>query len=197
MRNEVIGFAMTGSFCTFAPVFQELEHLTKVFSDVIPIMSEISYGEDTRFGAAEEHIHRITRLCGREPLHTIKEVEPIGPRGLLDLLIIAPCTGNTLSKMALGITDSAVSMAAKAQLRNEKPVLVAVSSNDGLGASGKNLMELMQKRNIYMVPFGQDDSLGKPTSLKSDMSRITEAAEAALRGEQLQPILIEIKKAGT
>lgn len=191
MRNEVIGFAMTGSFCTFAPVFQELEHLTKVFSNVIPIMSEISYGEDTRFGAAEEHIHRIISLCGREPLHTIKEVEPIGPRGLLDLLIIAPCTGNTLSKMALGITDSTVSMAAKAQLRNEKPVLVAVSSNDGLGASGKNLMELMQKRNIYMVPFGQDDPKGKPTSLKSDMSRITEAAEVALEGQQLQPVLIQ------
>lgn len=191
MRNEVIGFAMTGSFCTFVPVFLELEHLTKVFSNVIPIMSEISYGEDTRFGAAEEHIRRITRLCGREPLHTIKEVEPIGPRGLLDLLIIAPCTGNTLSKMALGITDSTVSMAAKAQLRNEKPVLVAVSSNDGLGASGKNLMELMQKRNVYIVPFGQDDPVGKPTSLKSDMSRITEAAEAALEGRQLQPVLIQ------
>lgn len=191
MRNEVIGFAMTGSFCTFAPVFQELEHLTKVFSNVIPIMSEISYGEDTRFGAAEEHIRCITRLCGREPLHTIKEVEPIGPKGLLDLLIIAPCTGNTLSKMALGITDSTVSMAAKAQLRNEKPVLVAVSSNDGLGASGKNLMELMQKRNIYMVPFGQDDPKGKPTSLKSDMSRITEAAEAALEGRQIQPVLTQ------
>lgn len=191
MRNEVIGFAMTGSFCTFAPVFLELEHLTKVFSNVIPIMSEISYGEDTRFGTAEEHIRRITRLCGREPLHTIKEVEPIGPRGLLDLLIIAPCTGNTLSKMALGITDSTVSMAAKAQLRNEKPVLVAVSSNDGLGASGKNLMELMQKRNVYIVPFGQDDPKGKPTSLKSDMSRITEAAEAALEGRQIQPVLIQ------
>lgn len=191
MRNEVIGFAVTGSFCTFAPVFLELEHLTKVFSNVIPIMSEISCGEDTRFGTGEEHIRRITRLCGRAPLHSIKEVEPIGPRGLLDLLIIAPCTGNTLSKMALGITDSTVSMAAKAQLRNEKPVLVAVSSNDGLGASGKNLMELMQKRNVYIVPFGQDDPVGKPTSLKSDMSRITEAAEAALEGRQIQPVLIQ------
>lgn len=191
MRREVIGFAMTGSFCTFAPVFRELEHLTSVFSNVVPIMSEISWQADTRFGTAEEHIRRIGALCGREPLRSIREVEPIGPKGLLDLLIIAPCTGNTMSKMALGITDSTVSMAAKAQLRNEKPVLVAVSSNDGLGASGKNLMELMQKRNIYMVPFGQDDPAGKPTSLKSDMSRITEAAEAALEGRQLQPVLIQ------
>lgn len=191
MRREVIGFAMTGSFCTFAPVFQELEHLTSVFSNVVPIMSEISWQADTRFGTAEEHIRRIRGLCGREPLRSIREVEPIGPKGLLDLLIIAPCTGNTMNKMALGITDSTVSMAAKAQLRNEKPVLVAVSSNDGLGASGKNLMELMQKRNIYMVPFGQDEPAGKPTSLKSDMSRITEAAEAALEGRQLQPVLIQ------
>ncbi len=191
MRHEVIGFAMTGSFCTFATVFQELEHLTSVFSNVVPIMSEISWQADTRFGTAEEHIRRIRALCGREPLRSIREVEPIGPKGLLDLLIIAPCTGNTMSKMALGITDSTVSMAAKAQLRNEKPVLVAVSSNDGLGASGKNLMELMQKRNIYMVPFGQDDPTGKPTSLKSDMSRITEAAEAALEGRQIQPVLIQ------
>lgn len=191
MRNETVGFAMTGSFCTFEAVFQELEQFVTVFPNVIPILSEISYSLDTRFGTAEEHIERMTRLCGRSPLKSIGEVEPIGPKGLLDLLVIAPCTGNTLSKTALGITDSTVSMAAKAQLRNGRPVLLGVSSNDGLGASGKNILELMQKRNIYVVPFGQDDPTGKPTSLKSDMSRITEAAEAALRGQQLQPILIE------
>ena len=191
MRDEVVGFAMTGSFCTFASVFEELERLTKTFSNVVPILSEISGSVDTRFGTAEEHIASITELCGRRPLRTIKEVEPIGPKGLLDLLIIAPCTGNTLSKMALGITDSTVSMAAKAQLRNEKPVLLAVSTNDGLGASGKNILELMQKRHIYMVPFGQDDPIGKSTSLKADMTRITEAAEAALKGKQLQPVLIQ------
>lgn len=191
MRNEIVGFAMTGSFCTFEAVFQELEQFVTVFPNVIPILSEISYSLDTRFGTAEEHIERMTRLCGRSPLKSIGEVEPIGPKGLLDLLVIAPCTGNTLSKMALGITDSTVSMAAKAQLRNGRPVLLGVSSNDGLGASGKNILELMQKKNIYVVPFGQDDPVGKPTSLKSDMSRITEAAEEALRGRQLQPILIE------
>lgn len=190
MREEMIGFAMTGSFCTFAPVLTELKHLTETFSNVIPILSEISGSIDTRFGRAEDHIERITALCGRRPLRTIQEVEPIGPKGMLDLLIIAPCTGNTLSKMALGITDSTVSMAAKAQLRNEKPVLLAVSTNDGLGASGKNLMELLMKKHIFVVPFGQDDCVGKPTSLKSDMTRITEAAEAALEGRQLQPMLI-------
>lgn len=192
MRSEVVGFAMTGSFCTFSAVFEELERLTQTFSGVVPIMSEISGSVDTRFGLAGEHIHRIKQLCGRGPLRSIQEVEPIGPKGMLDLLIIAPCTGNTLSKMALGITDSTVTMAAKAQLRNNKPVLLAVSTNDGLGASGKNIMELMQKRNIYMVPFGQDDPAGKPTSLKADMTRITEAAEAALDGKQLEPVLIEL-----
>lgn len=191
MREEVIGFAMTGSFCTFEVVFSELERFTKIFSNVIPILSEISGSIDTRFGNAEAHIQRITELCGRRPLRSIKEVEPIGPKGLLDLLVIAPCTGNTLSKMALGITDSTVSMAAKAQLRNEKPVLLAVSTNDGLGASGKNILELMQKRNIYFVPFGQDDPIGKSTSLKADMSQITEAAKAALMRRQLQPVLIQ------
>ena len=189
MREETIGFAMTGSFCTFEAVFQELERFTKTFSNVIPILSEISGSVDTRFGTAEAHIQRITELCGRRPLRSIREVEPIGPKGLLDLLVIAPCTGNTLSKMALGITDSTVSMAAKAQLRNERPVLLAVSTNDGLGGSGKNILELMQKRNIYMVPFGQDDPIGKSTSLKADMKRITEAAEAALEGRQLQPVI--------
>lgn len=191
MRDEVVGFAMTGSFCTFEAVFRELERFTQTFKNVIPIMSEISGTVDTRFGTADDHIQRITELCGRRPLRSIKEVEPIGPKGLLDILVIAPCTGNTLSKMALGITDSTVTMAAKAQLRNEKPVLLAVSTNDGLGASGKNILELMQKRYVYMVPFGQDDPVGKPASLKADMTRITEAAEATLLGKQLQPVLVQ------
>lgn len=190
MREEVIGVAMTGSFCTFQIVFEELERLTKVFRNVVPIMSEISVKTDTRFGLAEEHRERFETLCGRSLLKSIREVEPIGPGGMLDLLIIAPCTGNTLSKMALGITDSTVTMAAKAQLRNEKPVLLAVSTNDGLGASGKNIIELMQRKNIYMVPFGQDDPQGKPNSLKADFRRITEAAGKALEGIQLQPVLV-------
>lgn len=191
MSNKVIGFAMTGSFCTFEAVFCELERFVKEYHNVVPIMSEISASADTRFGTAKEHIARLERLCGTKVKTKIEEVEPIGPKGLLDLLIVAPCTGNTLSKIALGITDSAVTMAVKAQLRNERPVLVAVSTNDGLGASGKNIMTLMQKRNVYMVPFGQDDPAGKPASLKADMEKITEATEAALEGRQLQPVLIQ------
>ena len=185
-----IGFAMCGSFCTFAPVFAELERLTKEFDDVVPILSEVSASVDSRFGTAKEHREKIAALCGRKPLLTVAEAEPIGPKALLDLLIIAPCTGNTLGKMACGITDSVVTMAAKAQLRNHRPVLIAVSTNDGLGASGKNILELMGRRNLYFVPFGQDDPLGKPQSLKADMSRITEAAKAALEGRQLQPVLL-------
>lgn len=194
MRQETVGFAMCGSFCTFDAVFRELEHLTETFEHVIPILSEISGTTDTRFGTADAHIQRLTELCGKRPLREIREVEPIGPRGLLDLLIVAPCTGNTLGKLAQGITDSTVTMAVKAQLRNQKPVLLAVSTNDGLGASGKNLLELGQKKNIYLVPFGQDDPIGKPASLKADMTRITEAAEAALEGIQLQPMLVTLEK---
>lgn len=189
MREEVIGFAMTGSFCTFEAAFEALEELVKEYKFVIPILSEISAETDTRFGKAEDHVERIWKLCGRRPWTSIKEVEPIGPKGLLDLLVIAPCTGNTLGKLAGGITDSTVTMAAKAHLRNEKPVLVAVSTNDGLGASGRNIMELMNRKHIYMVPFGQDDPTGKPNSLKANMSMIPKAASAALEGRQLQPVL--------
>ncbi len=185
-----IGFAMCGSFCTFAPVFAALEQLAEEFPEVVPILSEISASADTRFGTVREHTERITRLCGRKPILRIEEAEPIGPKALLDLLIIAPCTGNTLGKMACGITDSVVTMAAKAQLRNNRPVLIAVSTNDGLGASGRNILELMGRRNIYFVPFGQDDPQGKPQSLKADMTRITAAAKAALDGRQLQPVLL-------
>ncbi len=190
VRNEVIGFAMTGSFCTFEGAFQGLEELRIRFANIVPIMSEISARANTRFGLAKDHMARLETLCGRKVLTGIEQVEPIGPKGLLDLLVIAPCTGNTLSKMALGITDSTVSMAAKAQLRNDRPVLLGISTNDGLSGSGKNIMELLQKRNIYVVPFGQDDPTGKPASLKSNMQQIADAAEAALEGKQLQPVLI-------
>lgn len=190
MIEKTVGFALCGSFCTFAQVLEALEPVTEQFSTVIPILSEISASADTRFGTAEEHIRRITELCGRRPLTTIQEVEPIGPKSLLDLLIVAPCTGNTLGKLAQGITDSTVTMAVKAQLRNEKPVLLAISTNDGLGASGRNIMDLMQRKHIYLVPFGQDDPVKKPTSLKADMTKLREAALAALEGRQLQPVLL-------
>ncbi len=190
MIDKTVGFALCGSFCTYAESLQALRDVTQNFSVVVPIMSEISAVTDTRFGTAEDHIQTITELCGRRPLTTIREVEPIGPKGLLDLIIVAPCTGNTLGKLAKGITDSTVTMAVKAQLRNQRPVLLAVSTNDGLGASGPNIMELMQRKHIYMVPFGQDDPENKPTSLKADMGRLTEAAIAALEGKQLQPVIL-------
>lgn len=190
MTEATVGFALCGSFCTFKESLMALEQVTAEFSTVIPILSEISAGTDTRFGTAEEHIRRITDLCGRRPLTSIREVEPIGPKKLLDLMIVAPCTGNTLGKLAQGITDSTVTMAVKAHLRNQRPVLLAVSTNDGLAASGRNIMELMGRKHIYMVPFGQDDPVGKPTSLKADMALVVPAALAALQQAQLQPVLL-------
>lgn len=190
MINATVGFAMCGSFCTFKEVLDALEQLKKEFSDIVPVMSEVSASTDTRFGTAESHIGRITDICGRRPLTSIKEVEPFGPKKLLDLIIVAPCTGNTLGKLANGITDSSVTMAVKAHLRNRRPVLLAVSTNDGLMASGPNIMELLQRKHIYMVPFGQDDPEGKPASLKADFTLLTEAAKAALEGRQLQPMLL-------
>ena len=190
MTEATVGFALCGSFCTFKEALLALEDTTKEFSTVIPILSEISAVTDTRFGTAEEHTARITELCGRRPLTTIREVEPFGPKKLLDLLIVAPCTGNTLGKLAQGITDSTVTMAVKAHLRNQRPVLLAVSTNDGLGASGRNIMELLGRKHIYMVPFGQDDPAAKPTSLKADFAQVVPAALAALEERQLQPVLL-------
>lgn len=190
MIDKTVGFALCGSFCTFAETLEALEQVTKTFTKVIPILSETSAETDTRFGDAAEHRKKITELCGRAPISSIKEAEPIGPKKLLDLIIVAPCTGNTLGKLAQGITDSTVTMAVKAQLRNQRPVLLAVSTNDGLGASGRNIMDLVQRKHIYMVPFGQDDPAGKPTSLKADMSLISEAAVKALEGEQIQPVIL-------
>lgn len=189
LKGKTVGFAVTGSFCTFSRVMAELEKLSATGAEIIPIMSEMSYSTDTRFGRAEEFRIRMSGATGHEIIKSIKEAEPIGPKGYLDLLIIAPCTGNTLAKMANGITDSAVTMAAKAQLRNQKPVLVAVSTNDGLANAAKNIGTLMNSKNIYFVPFGQDDFEKKPTSLVADMTKIIPAAELAIDGRQLQPIL--------
>lgn len=190
MRDEVVGFAMCGSYCTYEKVFTALEMLSKEFKTIIPILSENSATTDTRFGMAENHVKRLMEITGSRPITTIREAEPIGPKKLLDILIIAPCTGNTLGKLAQGVTDTTVTMAAKAHLRNGRPVLLAISTNDGLGVSGKNIMELMNRKHIYMVPFGQDDPVGKPNSLVADMSKISEATIAALTGNQIQPVLV-------
>ncbi len=189
LMGKTVGFAMTGSFCTFSKVMKELEKLSQTGAEIFPIMSEMAYSTDTRFGSAEEFRRRLELICGNNIIKTVKEAEPIGPKSYLDILIIAPCTGNTLAKLAQGITDSSVTMAAKAHLRNQKPVLAAVSTNDGLGNAAKNIGMLLNMKGIYFVPFGQDDSAKKPNSLVADMTKILPAAEAALDFQQLQPIL--------
>ena len=190
MRQERIGFALCGSFCTHEAVLKALKTLTEIYQTIIPIVSEISAASDTRFGTAESLLEQVRALTGRDALRTIPDVEPIGPKKLLDALIIAPATGNTIAKLAHGVTDSAVTMAAKAHLRNDRPVIIAVSSNDGLSAGAKNIGELLVRKNYYFVPFGQDNAAAKPTSLVADFSRLPETVDAALRGRQIQPLLL-------
>ena len=184
-----IGFAMCGSYCTFSQVFPVMDALSKIHT-VTPIFSESVYQTDTRFGKAKEHIQTAEELCGTSVIHTIPDAEPIGPKKLFDLLLIAPCTGNTLAKLAHGIADTAVTMAAKSHLRNGRPVLIAVSTNDALGTAAENIGKLMARKHYYFVPFRQDDPIGKPTSLVADFTKIPHALEEALNGRQIQPVLI-------
>lgn len=190
LEDARVGFAMCGSYCTYAQTMAALESLVPQAGSVIPILAEQSGRQDTRFGTSESFRTRLETLCGRPVLDSIVKVEPIGPKKLLDLLIIAPCTGNTLAKLAAGITDTAITMAAKAHLRNGRPVLLAPSTNDGLSVSLRNLGDLLSRKGYYCVPFRQDDPEGKPNSLVADMSRIPQAAQRALEGEQLQPVLL-------
>lgn len=191
MEQQVrVGFAFCGSFCTFSPALKALERVHARYGDVTPIVSESSASTDTRFGAARGFMTEMERICGKSVIDSIAKAEPIGPKGLLDVLVICPCTGNTLAKLANGITDTAVTMAAKAHLRNGRPVLIAPSTNDGLSASAANLGSLLGRKYIYFVPFGQDDPVHKPTSLVADFSLVADAALAALEGRQLQPMLV-------
>ena len=191
MSTKKLGFALCGSFCTLERTLQTMEELAAQGWEIQPIMSPITYRTDTRFGTAEQWRNRVEALCGRPIWHTIPQVEPIGPRALLDLLLVAPCTGNTLGKLACGITDTPVTMAVKAHLRNLRPVVLAVSTNDGLGASARNIGTLLNCRNFYFVPFAQDDPLHKEASLVADLSRTQETLLAALQGRQLQPLLLQ------
>ena len=184
-----VGFALCGSFCTYSRVFPVMENLSRNYS-IIPIFSEIAYTTNSRFGTAQEHIAQASRICGHLPIHTIEEAEPIGPKKLLDALIIAPCTGNTLAKLAHSIADSPVTMAAKSHLRNGRPILVAVSTNDALAGAAENIGKLLARKHYYFVPFGQDDIRNKPTSMVADFSKIPQALEAALGGQQIQPIIV-------
>ena len=190
MRQERVGFALCGSFCTHQAVLKELEKLCREYETVLPIVSPVCQITDTRFGTAEDFLLRAETLTGHKAIRTIAEAEPIGPKKLLDILVIAPCTGNTLGKLAAGITDTPVTMAAKAHLRNGRPVVLAVASNDGLSGAAKNLGELLVRKGYYFVPFGQDDAQKKPSSLVADFSLIGETVRCALEGEQIQPLLL-------
>ena len=175
-----VGFAMTGSFCTFSAVMKQLEKLAALGWGITPIMSQTSYETDTRFGKAQDFVDTMSRICGKPVLHTLAQVEPIGPKKLLDVIVIAPCTGNTLAKLALGIADTPVTLAVKAHLRNLRPVVVAVSSNDALGAGAKNIGLLMNSRNMFFVPFSKDDPVGKPNSLVAHFDRIAQTVRQAV-----------------
>lgn len=190
MEHLRVGYAFCGSFCTYSKAMAVLEQVAGRYDSVQPIVSEASAATDTRFGNAHDFMREMERICDKRVIATIRDAEPIGPKKLLDVLVICPCTGNTLAKLAAGVTDSSVTMAAKAHLRNGRPLVIAVSTNDGLAASAKNIGTLLDKKNVYFVPFRQDDPEKKPTSLVADFSRIPDVIEAAMRGEQLQPVLL-------
>lgn len=189
MTDITVGYALCGSFCTMSKSVEVLERLSQKVN-IIPIMSPIAASQDTRFGKAEDFKERIRKATKRDIIGTVGEAEPIGPKRLLDALVIAPCTGNTLAKLALGITDTSVTMAAKAHLRNGRPLILAVATNDALSASAKNIGALMNTKNVYFVPMAQDDSLGKPTSVIADFDRIEQTLLSALEGRQIQPVLL-------
>ena len=189
MKDIRVGFAMCGSFCTHRQVLAQMEKLCGTYASVIPILSENCRRTDTRFGTAEELAAEVRRLTGRAPLDSVAAAEPIGPKALLDVLVIAPCTGNTLAKLALGITDTPVLMAAKAHLRGGRPLVLAVSTNDALGAASRNIGELLCRRDVFFVPFAQDDPVKKPRSMVALMERIPDTLEKALEGEQIQPLV--------
>lgn len=189
MDQVRVGFAMCGSFCTFSQVMPQIEAIKKTGADVTPIMSQIAFSTDSRFGNSDDFVNRLEHICKKSVIHSIAGAEPIGPKKTLDILIIEPCTGNTLAKLAKGITDTPVTMAAKAMLRNERPVLIAVSTNDGLSASAENIGILQNRKNVFFVPYGQDDPFKKPCSLVASFDHTIAAMHSALDGKQLQPML--------
>lgn len=190
LKGKKIGFALTGSSCNFSKVFPEIEKLVEEGADVYPIISEAVNTFDTRFGTADEWKEKLRTITEKEPIKTIVEAEPVGPQLELDILVVVPCTGNTCGKLANGITDTPVTMAVKAHLRNNRPVVLGVATNDGLGASARNLGVLINAKHIYFVPLGQDNPEKKPKSLVADFSKLKETIEKALEGEQIQPVLI-------
>ncbi|SIQ71270.1 dipicolinate synthase subunit B [Peribacillus simplex] len=191
LKGKRIGFGLTGSHCTYDEVFPEIEKLVDEGAEVIPIVTSTVQNTETRFGKGEDWVERIEKLTGNHVVDTIVKAEPLGPKLPLDCMVIAPLTGNSMSKMANALTDSPVLMAAKATMRNHRPVVVAISTNDALGLNGVNLMRLMAAKDIYFVPYGQDNPTGKPSSMVARMSMIRDTIIAALEREQIQPVIVE------
>jgi len=192
LEEKRIGFVMTGSFCTFRKTIDELKKIVKLGAKVVPIMSENSYTMDTKFGKARDFINEIEDITGTKILHTIQEVEPLGPKDMLDILVVAPATGNTMAKLANDIIDNSATMAVKSHLRKEKPVVIAISTNNGLSGAGENIGKLLNRKHYYFVPFRQDNPITKPRSVVFDPSYLIKTIEYALDGEQIQPILLWI-----
>ncbi|MCM1544289.1 MAG: dipicolinate synthase subunit B [Ruminococcus sp.] len=190
MEKLTYGYALTGSFCTFEKSIKQIENLVTIGINVIPIMSFNAYSIDTRFGTASSFVNKLEEITGNSVISTITAAEPIGPKKMCDLLIVSPCTGNTLGKLANGIYDTPVTLAVKSHLRNKRPVLIGVSSNDSLSASAKNIGQLLNYKHYYFIPMQQDDSINKPFSVVCDFNKTIEAAEFALKSEQMQPILL-------
>lgn len=191
LTGKKIGFGLTGSHCTYDAVFPEIEKLIKAGADVVPVVTHTVKNTQTRFGAGEDWVHKIETLTGKAVIDSIVDAEPLGPKMPLDCMVIAPLTGNSMSKFANALTDSPVLMAAKATLRNRKPVVLGISTNDALGLNGVNLMKLMAAKNVYFIPYGQDNPVTKPTSMVARMPKLLETVEHALRGEQIQPVIVE------
>ncbi len=189
MQNITLGYAFCGSFCTIKNSLAALKELATEDINIKPIMSQIVFSTDTRFGKAEDLINEVETICGEKIIHSIASAEPIGPKNLLDIIVVSPCTGNTLAKIALGITDTPVTMAVKAHLRNNKPVVLAIATNDALGASAKNIGLLHNMKNIYFVPYRQDDPISKNNSLVCDFSLLPDTVKAALEGYQIEPVI--------
>ena len=191
MSKETVGFALCGSFCTFKKVIPQMKKLVDEGYKIIPIMSPTAYSTDTRFGKAEDFNKEIEEICNEKIIYTISGAEPIGPKELLDVLVIAPCTGNTLGKLANGISDTSVTLATKAHLRNQRPVIIAVSTNDALGTSARNIGTLINSKHIYFVPMRQDDYINKPNSIVADFKYIPDTVREVLETQtQPQPILL-------
>ena len=190
LKDKKIGFTLTGSFCTFQKVIPKMKEIKKLGAEIIPIMSFSSYNLDTKFGKAKDFIEEIENITGKEIIHTIQGAEPIGPKKMTDIMIIAPCSGNTMAKLACDIIDTPATMAAKSHLRNNRPLVIAPSTNNGLSGNAENIGKLLNRKNYYFVPFRQDNPITKPRSIVFDAEYIIKTIEFALDGEQISPILI-------